>query len=251
MQPCYEFSWLSCYFTKQKHSLQTIQTSLRCLDISRKQHCFASQESQKRHLKIISVKCVCVCSFWTSLPLMSSDSQAKMKPQSASRWGKSDQGQGDVQTVVYRYKCCQWLLLALKEEHDTAELKKYSTGSEWRRMCAHLMSLQDIHVFVSLFTSRWMESLSPHSLSQCALSHRRPWGRDKLCLTGLIHSRSQTLKPEWTAAFLPSWETTEFIRLFCFLKGASRFRLCTISVTALQSEKPDLYLWLLPSYKLR
>lgn len=167
--------------------------------------------------------CVCVCSFWTSLPLMSSDSQAKMKPQSASRWGKSDHGQGDVQTVVYRYKCCQWLLLALKEEHDTAELKKYSTGSEWRRMCAHLMSLQDIHVFVSLFTSHWMESLSPHSLSQCALSHRRPWGRDKLCLTGLIHSRSQTLKPEWTAAFLPSWETTEFIRLFCFFKRRLSF----------------------------
>lgn len=140
--------------------------------------------------------CVCVCSFWTSLPLMSSDSQAKMKPQSASRWGKSDQGQGDVQTVVYRYKCCQWLLLALKEEHDTAELKKYSTGSEWRRMCAHLMSLQDIHVFVSLFTSRWMESLSPHSLSQCALSHRRPWGRDKLCLTvDPKHSNLNGLQP--------------------------------------------------------
>lgn len=59
---------------------------------------------------------------------MSSDSQAKMKPQSALRWGKSDQGQGDVQTVVYHYKSCQWLLLALKEEHDTADLKKYSTG---------------------------------------------------------------------------------------------------------------------------
>lgn len=34
----------------------------------------------------------------------------------------------DVKTLVYYYKLCQWVLLALKGEHDTVDLMKCFIG---------------------------------------------------------------------------------------------------------------------------
>lgn len=80
-----------------KHSLQGMQTSSQCLHTFRRDErergCYACKESLKRHFENNDYVCSCLHSPPTP-ERYTGDSRAKTTVLSASRRGKSDQGQG-------------------------------------------------------------------------------------------------------------------------------------------------------------
>ena len=61
----------------------------------------------------------------TALPLLNATAVTHEKTNRDQLQGEASLiKEKDVQTLVYYYKRCQWVLLALKGEYDTADLMK-------------------------------------------------------------------------------------------------------------------------------